>query len=62
MSKLIYIDPFCSGLQVRDCKSIKDIKKLLANEGLESDNCCDIIYYAFVDKDGKVTQGKLDFS
>lgn len=61
--KLTYIDPYCSGLQVVDCKSKKDIAETLSKAGMDEDSCSgEVVYYVFVDQKGVVTQGKLDFT
>ena len=61
--KLIYIDPFCSGLQVVDCKSKAEIKKTLEENGLDEDQCAgEVLFYVFVDDKGETTQGELDYT
>lgn len=61
--KLIYKDPHCSSLQVVDCKSKKDISKVLDDAGMNEDQCGgDTVYYVFVDKNGKTIEDKLDFT
>lgn len=59
--KLIYIDPHCSGLQTVDCASKEDIEKVLENQGMTED-CCEVIHYVYVDKDGTVIEKTLYFT
>lgn len=62
--KLIYIDPGCSGMQVKPLKtdSVKEIQRILADEGLEPNNCADYIYYVVIGDDGSVRKGGVDFT
>lgn len=62
--KLIHTDPYCSGFKIKDIKkgTKKEIKDLLAHEGLDSENCSDVIYYVVINDDLETIEGTLDFS
>lgn len=58
---LIYKDPFGSGLQVKECRSEKDIPKILENDGITED-CAECIYWVFVSAQGEYLEGCEDYT
>ncbi len=62
--KLVYIDPNCSGIQVRELASDseKAILAALSAGGVYSENCADLVYYAVVTDSGEIRLGEEDFT
>lgn len=61
--KLVYLEPHCRNLETVDCKKKTDIKKVLKLQGMTKDQCLgEIVKYVFIDSEGNVTEGELDFT
>ena len=60
---IVYIDPFCSGLQTLPCKKLEDVEKTLVDAGMDEDSCSgEVVYYVFIGKDGSKVADDLNYT
>lgn len=61
--KLVYTDPYESGIKIVDCSGPLVIEQILESLGMtESNYGGEVIHYAYISKDGTVTKAMLDFT
>jgi hypothetical protein len=60
--KVVFYNLFAGCLDVADCKSLKNVEKVMAERGCDAVYCQGkFIEFVFIDKKGKAIQDCVDF-